>query len=138
MTPTTMNSRVAKMMKGTHYKRIENTLEAGTPDTDWCNGQAELKTIEKWNKKADTIFRIDDFSPDQRRWLKRRCKYGGRAFLLLHCQGDWLLFWGTEAGLRVGIDCTKEMLFDLAIVSSRGKLNEKEFRKCLLYYNPGN
>lgn len=136
MTPSTMNSRVAKMMRGTHYKRIENMIEAGTPDTDWSTGQAELKTIEKWDKKADTIFKIADFSGDQRRWLKRRCKYGGRAFLLLHCQGDWLLFWGTDAALHVGIDCTKEMLIDLALIYSEGTLNEEEFRQCLLYCNP--
>lgn len=122
-----MNTRVAKMMRGTHYKRIENMLDEGTPDCNWTNGWAELKTIEEWPKGADTIFHISNFSDGQRRWLKRRCKAGGRAFLILHCEGDWLLFWGEHCNC-IGL-CTKDELFDVvAVATSRGRLNEEKLQ----------
>jgi len=132
-----MNDRVRKMMHHTDYKRVENCVAPfGMPDANWYNGWCELKTIEEWPKRADTVLCIKDFSLVQRRWLKRRCQLG-RAFLLLHCGGDWLLFWGEDAAKYLGL-VPKAQLFLYAIESSQGTLNEEKFRACLLYFSPRN
>lgn len=86
--------------------RVENPAHPGTPDVSWCmngiEGWLELKHLPHWPKRADTIVRIDHFTPQQRVWLRRRHLAGGRVHLLLKAEAEWLLFTGIVAANHVG------------------------------------
>lgn len=123
--------RVIKAMRQYDAMAVENRVYPGTPDVNYIGGWVELKWLRRWPKNADVSHvHIDHFTPQQRVWLKRRWRKGGRAFLLLQAAGqDWLLFDGETAAQAVG-RVTRPQLFERALVSWKG-LNEKELASWL-------
>lgn len=83
---------------GTHWEaeRIENRLNTGTPDVAYSmrgvHGWIELKFIPEAPKRSDKPLKIDHFTPDQRNWLEKHGKRGGRCFVLLQVGDEWLMF----------------------------------------------
>lgn len=99
-------------------QRHEDVLAQGLPDVSFgCagrNGWIELKYIEAWPKKEDTIVRIKHFTPQQKAWLLRRQKMGGCCWLLLRvgATNDWLIFHPLKA--RFVGDMTEQEMFNAA------------------------
>lgn len=85
----------------TDINSVENLVAPGTPDINGCFDGVEfwieLKHIPAWPKRASTKIKIDHFTQQQKLWLRRRCKSGGQAYLLIQCQRDWILVWGEKA-----------------------------------------
>ena len=77
--------------KGFDAHRIENKIELGTPDVNYLHGWIELKYKSKWPVRGG-ILTVPHFTELQRRWLDRRQKCGGRAFVLLKVNKEWILF----------------------------------------------
>lgn len=86
--------------------RVENPIHPGTPDVNLAGGfWLELKCVEAWPVRGNSLFRIRHFTPDQRVWLYRRWKCSpGSTFLLLEVRAEtqWLLFDGDVAARSVG------------------------------------
>lgn len=84
-----------------HAVAIENKLETGTPDINYCvqgwEGWLELKSIEKFPKHSNTVVRIEHFTLDQRRWIKHRQSCGGTAGVLLQVGDEIFLFMDVTA-----------------------------------------
>lgn len=97
-----MRKKVVKALRPLHAVSIENGCGCGTPDVNYADGWLELKAIEKWPARENTIVKVDHFTPDQRLWLRKRHEAGGTVFLLLKTGPEWLLFYGIDAAEYVG------------------------------------
>lgn len=77
--------------------RVENSAMPGTPDVWYTHGAVELKYAERWPPRGGPL-RIEHYTAEQRVWLYRRARAGGRAFLLLRVGlKKWYLFRAGEA-----------------------------------------
>lgn len=125
-----MWGRVRKALKGLDPVRVENRVELGTPDVNYVEGWLELK----WQRKAPKrggILRLDhEFMLEQRVWAIRRHHAGGRCFLFLKIQNEWLLFYGYVAAEFLGYS-TLEQLREKAIKVWKNQLNDQELREIL-------
>lgn len=94
-----------------HAVPIESPMEAGVPDVNCVVGWLELKHLNEWPVREDTVVRPHHFRPVQRNWLRTRCLHGGAAWLLLRVGdplvGSWHLVWGVSAATHVGTDWTR-------------------------------
>lgn len=96
-------AQLLDLLSPLHAVAIENTLEAGTPDVNCTAGWIEVKQLDDWPKRADTIVQPRHFKPEQRHWLIKRCQAGGRAWVLLCVGGEWCLCWGAAAAKHLGV-----------------------------------
>ena len=109
--------------------RVENPLLPGTPDVNCTKGWIELKQCDKW-PGGDASLRVKHFTPQQKVWLRRRWQHDQRAWLLLHCQNDFILLNGDVAAKMLGSSNRQEL-----ISASTGHwvdiLPKEELQKCL-------
>jgi hypothetical protein len=126
-----MRRRTVQGLKALDAIAVENPIRPGTPDINFVEGWIELKYLSKWPKGADEnpVFFLH-FTLQQRIWLTRRRLYGGRAYLLLQVQQDWLLFDGVVAAEHVG-KVTRPRLIELAEARWLGGMNFKELTEWL-------
>lgn len=103
MSEAHMRRRVVRWLKPLNAIPVENPAQPGTPDVNYVEGWIELKKLNNWPKGADTIVKVDHFTPQQRAWLKFRRLKHGRAFLLLQVKNEWLLFEGRKAAELLGL-----------------------------------
>jgi hypothetical protein len=99
---TDMRRFVCSALKSLDANAVENALVRGYPDVEFVGGTMELKHLPKWPVRPETIVRVDHFTPIQRGWLRRRAARGGRTWLLLRVDREWLLFKGEVAADVVG------------------------------------
>lgn len=82
-------------------QRVEDMLTQGVPDVNLCvQGREfwlELKSLLTLPARATTPVRFERYTTDQRNWLRRRWRAGGRAFLLLRVRGAVLAWNGERA-----------------------------------------
>ena len=68
-------------------QRLEVMVTQGVPDVNFClQGKEfwwELKALNGIPARPATPLRFERYTLDQRNWLRRRWRCGGRAFLLL-------------------------------------------------------
>lgn len=133
--------RVALMKAdpGADLTRIENAVQLGTPDVNGCvfrtDFWCELKAMERWPKDPMAPLRIPHYTRNQRLWIRRRGKAGGRVFLLLRVTlpvHEWLLFGWEAAYAQVG-NVPADELRSLALVRSLGQFAMEPFRLALRY-----
>lgn len=105
--------------KGFDAHRIENKIELGTPDVNYLHGWIELKYKSKWPARGGILI-VPHFTELQRRWLDRRQKCGGRAFVLLKVNKEWILFEGAT-GAKVLGHLRKEELLTHALICTTNK-----------------
>jgi len=87
-----------------HFVRVENAIESGTPDVSYCitpgrEGWMELKWAARWPVRSGPL-RLKHFTPEQRRWIRKRRACGGRVWLLLRVGTEHLLLDGVTACVR--------------------------------------
>lgn len=127
----TMRKKVVQLLKPLHAVSIENgATHPGTPDISYAEGWLELKALDRWPVRPDTPLRVPHFTPQQRIFLIRRCKAGGRAYVLLTVGRDWLLFNGAAAAHALG-KSPKSVLYNLAIKTWLGTPPQQELIACL-------
>lgn len=69
----------------------EDSLSDGIPDISYgmsgINGWIELKQIERWPVKAETLVKPKHYTPEQVNWLVDRGNKGGHCFVIVkvHC-----------------------------------------------------
>lgn len=112
--------------------RMENPIVPGTPDVNYNHGWVELKFAERWPPRGGPL-RVDHFTRQQRTWLTRRRRAGGRAFLLLKVgETEWLLFDGAVAAAMLG-QVPRERLYEVCVARWTRLPRTEEICKCLLY-----
>lgn len=96
--------RVRPLLAGLDPVRVENAVNPGTPDVNCLLGWIELKQVrsEDMPKRANTVLRLDHFTPEQRAWLTRRAYFGGACWVLLLLGETWLLIVGRTAAEHLG------------------------------------
>lgn len=94
---------VVKALAARDAQSIENTCALGTPDVEFIGGWIELKVIEDWPKREDTVVRISHYSPQQRVWAVKRAKKGGAVWMLLLVERtqEWVLLPGEVAAVLI-------------------------------------
>ena len=109
--------------KGLHAKGVltthhEDALNSGIPDLSYAggavNGWIELKWLEAWPKREDTIAKIAHYTKEQKHFLLSRGRAGGRCWLLLRVGNEHLLFDHERAQ-----DVTNQNRHVLTIVAKR-------------------
>lgn len=113
--------------------RVENPAWPGTPDVHWCcsgvEGWLELKQVAGWPARGGNLA-VDHFTAQQRVWLIRRSRAGGRVHLLLKVGVDWLLFEGATAAQVVGRTAQDRLCSSALLVCLR-KLDHEKLRSVL-------
>jgi hypothetical protein len=91
-----------------HVQSHEDRYSEGIPDLSYgvpgAGGWIELKQVEKWPVKAESLVKPKKFTPAQVNWLLRRGKRAGFCYILIKvAQHDFFLFNFTGAkALREG------------------------------------
>lgn len=96
-----------KAIKELDPYRVENLLDRGCPDVNFVDGWIELKHVPKWPVRGGVV-RIEHYTNEQRIWLMRRWRAGGKAFLLIQAEREWLLYTAPQAQ-KVGELTVQEM-----------------------------
>ncbi|MHB1099495.1 MAG: hypothetical protein ACYCZR_08070, partial [Burkholderiales bacterium] len=98
MNEATLRSYVRKglLANGILTTHHEDALNPGIPDLSYSgngvHGWIELKWLEAWPKREDTIVRILHYTKEQKHFLLSRGRAGGRCWLLLRVGREHLLF----------------------------------------------
>jgi len=81
--------------RGVHLVRVENGVEEGTPDLNYCKagreGWVELKCTHL-PKRPTTGVKVEHFTEEQRGWANKRAVHGGRCFMWLAIGNHRALF----------------------------------------------
>jgi len=108
--------------------RVENGLDRGTPDANYTHGWIELKYLERWPKRAETLVRLPKLTPWQCAWLKRRWAAGGLCWLIVRVGQEWFVFSGWVAhSVRLGL--TREQFMKTASWKTGGRPTIAEIAK---------
>lgn len=125
-----MKPRVIKALKKLDAVSVENSVGAGTPDVNYIEGWIELKWLRCWPARENTIVKIEHYKPAQKIFAVRRRKKGGQCWLLLLVRGQWLLFDGAVAALKINKATARE-LFECAHRVWPDGLIDEELRECI-------
>ncbi len=105
---------VLKALKPLDAVFVENVMRAGTPDINYVEGWLELKWLNEWPKRAETVVKLPKFTPQQRIFLINRCRAGGSARFLLRVGKEWILLPGLWSALNLGKTATKSQILAAA------------------------
>lgn len=130
-----MREKVVRALRPLDAFSVENVVRAGTPDVNFTDGWIELKQLDKKPMRAETTVRLQHFTPQQRVFLRRRWHKGGKAFLLLLLEGEWMLFDGCWAARFVG-NVNYDILAFHALGHWASGLVETELLECLTTISP--
>ena len=125
-----MRARMVKGLRSLHAIPVENPVHPGTPDFNCTLGWVELKWLRSWPKGRDTVVRIKHFTPQQRRWLRKRWFVDKSAWLLLQVGREYLLFNGAVADAFVG-KVSRERLIQLSYKYWKHGMRYEELMRCL-------
>ena len=130
---------LVKADPGCDLTRIENAVQLGTPDVNGCCWRTdfwcELKSMDRWPKDPAKPLLIPHYTRNQRLWIRRRGRAGGRVFLLLRVTlpvHEWLLFGWEAAYAQVG-NVPADALRSVALMRCLGKFDPAPFRLALKY-----
>lgn len=130
MSEQTQRRKIIVILKDLHGVAVENPAGPGTPDVNYIDGWIELKWIRRWPKvPAERPILIHHYTPQQRLWIRRRGRLGGKSFLLLQVGREWLLFKHEEAYFVGKI--SRDELYKTAYKVWFNGLNKEEFMTCL-------
>ena len=123
-----------RLPSSAHFERIENLVAIGTPDVNFCwdgiEGWIELKFVPKWPKYKGKIITKKLWKPEQRIWALKRIRSGGKSFLFIQIEKDYLLFNSKIAEMDLEV-ISIEGLFEIALSHWHGSINIEEFKNAL-------
>ena len=125
-----MKPRVIKALKKLDAVSVENSVGPGTPDINYIEGWIELKWLRRWPARESTIVHLEHYTNQQKIFAVRRRSKGGQCWLLLLVNGQWLLFDGAVAAMKINKATAKELFECAHAVWPQGLLDE-ELLKCI-------
>lgn len=86
-------------------ERVENRVKRNTPDLHLAanvrgvpiSGWIELKVLDAWPKRENTIVRLEHWTSGQRYWASRHAMHGGTTWLVLGVGEEVLVVNGKKA-----------------------------------------
>jgi hypothetical protein len=82
--------------------RHEDCATSGVPDVSFgmhdyarekvINGWIELKVLDDWPRRPDTVVKFRSLSKEQRMWMNGRGTAGGNVWILVRVQRHYMLF----------------------------------------------
>lgn len=88
---------------GLHAVSVENPCWPGTPDVNFVGGWIELKQEDHWPKRPATVVRLHhELGREQIIWHAKREAAGGKVWVIVHVERDWLLFRSADAARILG------------------------------------
>lgn len=116
-----MRGQLVKLLRPLGAFAVENGgCHPGTPDIAYVGGWIECKATNQWPARADTPVKLDhDLTKQQRIFLMKWARAGGRALVMLNIAGEWLLFDGMAAVGILGGDegGTRAQLYVFALAT---------------------
>jgi hypothetical protein len=98
MSETDMRKNLCNDLRALDAQAMENRVGPGTPDVAFIGGWIECKWLRAWPKRPTTVVTLDHpITKSQKVWIRRHVRRGGRAWVLLQCRREWLLFAGDVA-----------------------------------------
>src|SRR4051812_33026356 len=82
---------------GLDPRRVENVVGPGHPDVNYAGGDIELKAMDGWPVRPETLVKVPKFTGEQAGWLAQRWKAQGLSWLLVRIGSGWFLFDGWTA-----------------------------------------
>ncbi len=110
MNEANVRAKIISILKPWDAVAVENAAGSGTPDVNYIEGWLELKWLPEWPKRETTCVRVDKFTPQQRLWIERRARAGGKVSLILRVSKEWLLMDGLWAALHLGQKTRQELI----------------------------
>ncbi len=106
-----LRAAVVKILKPLNAQPVENIVKVGTPDVEYHGGWIEVKRTVEWPARASTMVSLDhDLTLEQRIWIKRRSSVGGKVWVLVQIDRDYLLFRGLDAVDLIGTATQQELV----------------------------
>ena len=131
MAESDMRRKLVQALAPLDAMPVENRACPGSPDVEFIGGWIECKWLRHWPKRATTVVRLDHpLLPTQKVWLRRRCSRGGKAWVMLQCRREWLLFDGYTAAEYLG-NVPRSGLYLHAKARWENGLDEFELREAL-------
>lgn len=115
---------LVKDLRAVHAIPVENPVKPGTPDVNFSDGWLELKVIEHWPAREDTVVHFDKLTQQQRIFARMRWQAGGSTWIFAKIGTDFLLFRGCDANLLGTL--TKEGLMGVTVRCWQKRVNVKE------------
>ncbi len=110
MAESDMRKNLCDRLKKLDAIAVENPARPGTPDVNFIGGWIELKWLRHWPKRVGTPVKLDHpLLSGQKVWIRRRNRRGGRAWVMLQCGREWLLFKGDAACDFLGTSTRQEL-----------------------------
>lgn len=98
MAESNMRKNLCNQLKKLDAQAVENRVGPGTPDINYIGGHIECKWLRAWPKRHGTVVKLQHpLLPSQKVWIRRRNRRGGKAWVMLQCKWEWLLFKGDVA-----------------------------------------
>lgn len=98
MSESNMRKNLCNQLKKLDAQAVENRVGPGTPDISFIGGWCETKWLRQWPKRPGTVVKLDHpLLKSQKVWIRRRIRRGGKAWVMLQCKREWLLFKGEVA-----------------------------------------
>lgn len=115
MSERLMRQRVVHALASLDAFSVENRVYPGTPDVNYIDGWLELKWLKDWPKRENSPVIIKHLTQQQKIWMLRRSRKGGKAHLVIQCRSQWLVY-TPEAVLdpAFGKTLTRRQLEELA------------------------
>ena len=111
-----------------HPQRHEDALSVGVADLSFASGGVtawvELKALDAWPKRPDTLVHLRNFTYEQLNWLTARAKHTPNVFLMIKIEEtkEYLLF-HSYALPKLKEGMTQEMMRVASIFTNRGPVN---------------
>jgi len=110
MAESDMRTNLCDRLKKLDAVAVENPARPGTPDVNFIGGWIECKWLRAWPKRVGTPVKLDHpLLAGQKVWIRRRTRRGGRAWVMLQCGREWLLFRGDVACEYLGTATRAEL-----------------------------
>ena len=110
MAESGMRENLCRRLKKLDAVAVENPARPGTPDVNFIGGWIECKWLRAWPKRVGTPVKLDHpLLAGQKVWIRRRNRRGGKAWVMLQCGREWLLFRGGVACDFLGTSTRQEL-----------------------------
>lgn len=106
---TNLNDRVMGALKPWDPRRVENSVDPGSPDIEYIGGHIEDKHVRSWPLRAGTPLRVPHYTAQQRGWHRRRRLAGGRVHVVIEVAGEVFVFDAAHAAEGLGSWTRDEM-----------------------------
>lgn len=105
-----MRRTLAKRLRHLHFQSIESPIVKGIPDANYIDGWMELKYLDVWPAREDTKVKLTRFTKEQRLWITGRWRRGGRAFLVIQVNLEWVVIAGIDTRpIQLGLTNRSEL-----------------------------